>query len=58
MDLDLRVLGASPPRSSSHIPPLAFVAVLEFESEELEHFVCSCHCIVHRFVLSTKIRGS
>ena len=58
VDLDLGVLGVSPLCSSSLIPPLALVAVLEFESEGLEHFVCSCHCFVHRFVLSTRIRGS
>ena len=34
-----------------------FVALLEFESEGLEHFVCSCHCILHRFEPSTRIRG-
>ena len=42
--------------SSYLIPPLAFVALLEFESEGLEHFVCSCHCILHRFEPSTRIR--
>ena len=39
VDLDLGVLGASPLCSSSLIPPQAFVALLEFESEGLEHSV-------------------
>ena len=44
VDLDLGVLGASPLCSSSLIPPIAFVALLEFGSEGFEH-LCSCHCI-------------
>ena len=43
--------------SSSLIPPEAFVAWLEFESEGFDHLVCSCLLhYLHRVVLSTKIR--
>ena len=57
MDLDLGLLCAHPLRSSSLIPPIAFVAWLEFESEGIDHFVCSCLLhLLHRVALSTVIR--
>ena len=57
VDLDLGLLCVHPFCSSSLIPPKAFVAWLEFESEGLDHFVCSCllHSL-HRVALSTVIR--
>ena len=58
MDLDLGLLCVHPLCSSSLIPPKAFVAWLEFESEGLDHFVCSCLLhLLHRVVFPTAIRG-
>ena len=57
MDLDLGLLCVHPLCSSSLIPPKAFVAWLEFESEGLDHFVCSCLLhLLHRVALPTVIR--
>ena len=55
--LDLGVLGVSPFFFLSY-SSIAFVALVGFESEGFEHFVCSCHLhLVHRFEFSPRIRG-
>ena len=58
MDLDSGFLCVHTLYSSSLIPPKAFVAWLEFESEGFDHLVCSCLLhYLHRFALSMVIRG-